>query len=382
MRLVTRTVHNSIDLLLLIAVSITLGTTGCSYDFGQDGKFFRCTDDGECRDGYKCVTVEGQLACVPIEQADSFGLDTSDADATDTASPDTTAADTDPSDTSGRDTPPSDTTEPDTGGEDTGDTPDTSDPDAGDTTSCAEPCTPGCTPDGRHKIVCDGPGPEGCFQPREIPCGGTEYCDSATNDCEACGSEHCDLFADASCAAPDSSGYSTAIEGCFPDASGCGVEQEENSCSNGVCASPGGQTQCLTHECDGDGCDGDTPFDCVVDQTTGQRQRDFRATCPTRTFCQTTAGSSQCQCQHQCNIGEERCNGAVYQYCDRDGNGCRYWVSQTDCENADFNATLGCNNGVVKCTHGPSNSCLKKTTETCPSGQQCMRFGAGNYGCG
>lgn len=362
--------------LVIILSGVFALLVGCSYDFGQDGKYYSCADDRSCRADYVCVEVDGQPACVPEDEADQFDPP---SDAGDTDSPDTDPGDTEPTDTTQPDAA-EDTSDEDTS-EDAGEDSAQDTGDAQDTSTCTEECTPGCTSDGRNKIVCADPDQDGCGEPREIACGGTEYCDTVTLDCESCGSEHCDLFADATCAPAGNSGYSTAIEGCFPDDQGCGVETETQTCTNGVCASPNGQTQCLTHECNSDGCDNDRPYDCVTDTNTGQRVKSYRNACPGRTACQVSGGTSQCVCQHACSLGQERCDGAVYQYCDSDSNDCRYWVSQTDCENNNFNDTLGCSNGVIKCTSGPSDSCLKRIVEPCPAPQQCTMFGPGNFGC-
>ncbi|QDG54204.1 hypothetical protein FIV42_26710 [Persicimonas caeni] len=354
-------------LAVLVGALASVCFVGCQVELDRTGQYFRCETQRDCSSGYECVSVDGQLACVPSGEVDGL-LDASQDATTDAAD---TSTPTDTGDTDTSDAQPSDVGQPDA---DSGD--DVSTPDGGCT-----PCEAGCSADLRQKIVCADTDGDGCEEPRAIECDGTRYCDTITNECEFCGNQACNLNDEPSCTPAGIGEYSTFIRSCVQQDDGCG-ELVLEECVDGVCVADT-SPYCAVHECNQDQCSPSLAaiLRCQTDSLTGQRKLVTGQQCSPNQRCQSTNAGPACVCQHQCSPGQERCNGDTYQTCVTGADGCHIWQSDTTCQGSSHNATFGCSNGVQKCVNGPTDACLKPIVEQCPNGQTCTQTGPGSYLC-
>ena len=197
---------------------------------------------------------------------------------------------------------------------------------------------PGC----RNDCVQAGEGTEECASPFT-----TRVCERDGNDCLnwsipspcragwQCEDGECRDPAEDCMHACDVVGRNVCVDNdvhtCQQDAMGCRTLQRiqicapNQTCDNGFCSNS--PPEPCEDECMGPVClDENTPQDCVVGAD-GCRDLRRGAACGFNTTCVDGA----CECDHECEIGETRCNQQWSQRCGNGIGNCREWQNDSLC---------------------------------------------------
>ncbi len=233
-----------------------------------------------------------------------------------------------------------------------------------DTGSCQSSCQSNCTLAGVTR--CSGNILQTCTQQ-------TAQCLTwvQTTDCTQSGQICDDSSGTATCsddctdACEDGDGrcQTNMLQSCQLGENGCTQWKDQQDCSaiNWVCTGTGDASACVDpcdHLCnpgDPPQCAGNIVQTCQAD---GQGCRVWVSGTDCATLGQVCSGGA-CSCVHECTLGTTRCDGTLRQGCATSAHGCRFWETLQDCASGGQICSTG--SGAAQCVNACSDACTSGT---------------------